>query len=58
MTASVAAEQTNDGVKLVIADCHLGGKIAFHEQRRLLARRPRSAGISNVGPNWSPRPRL
>jgi hypothetical protein len=23
----------NDGVELVIADCHLGGKIAFHEQR-------------------------
>jgi hypothetical protein len=26
-----AAEQTNDGVKLGIADCHFGGKIAFHE---------------------------
>ena len=48
----------NDGVKLVIADCHFGGKIAFHEQRRLLVTRPRPAGDSNVGPNWSPRPRL
>jgi hypothetical protein len=48
----------NDGVKLVIADCHLGGKIAFHEQRRLLVTRPRPAGDSNVGPNWSPRLRL
>jgi hypothetical protein len=43
------AEQMNDGVELVIADCHLGGKIAFHEQPRLLVTRPRSAG--NVGPN-------
>ena len=45
-------EQTNDGVELVIADRRLGGKIAFHEQRRLLVTQLRSAGKGNVGPKW------
>ena len=44
MSSRALTEQMNDGVELVIADCHLGGKIAFHEQRRLLVKRPRSAG--------------
>ena len=51
-------EQTNDGVELVIADRRLGGKIAFHEQWRLLVTRLRSAGEGNVGPNWLRRKHL
>jgi hypothetical protein len=50
------AEQMNDGIELVLADWHLGGKIAFHEQPRLLVKRLQSGG--NVGPNWSRRPRV
>jgi hypothetical protein len=44
-----AAEQTDDGIKFLIVDCHVAGKIAFDEQRRIMP--ARFAGDGNVAPN-------
>jgi hypothetical protein len=43
-------EQTDDGVQLVIAYCHLGGKITFHDRGRPLAARLHSARECSVSP--------
>jgi hypothetical protein len=51
-------EQTDDGVELVIAYCHLGGKIAFHDRRRPLAARLHPTRECSVSPRWLRRPRL
>jgi hypothetical protein len=53
-----AAEQTDDGIKFLIVDCHVAGKIAFDEQRRLMITPTRFAGDGNVAPNRPGRPRL
>ena len=46
-----ATEQTDDGVELLIIDCHVAGKIAFDEQQRLVITLPQSAAEGNISPN-------
>jgi hypothetical protein len=53
-----AAEQTADGIELLILDCHVAGKIAFDEQRRLIIMLARPGGEGNVSANRRRRRRL
>ena len=53
-----ATEQTDDGIEFLILDCHVAGKIAFDDQRRLVITLAQSAGEGNVAPNRPRRQRL
>lgn len=51
-------EQADDGVELLIPDCHRVGKIAFDEQRQFVVTLAQSAGKRNVVRDCPRRQRL